>query len=61
MVEPHGRRPAGVAMALFALRAFLARVRIIVAMTRYACHGEVHLARRLNVTLLTGQGGMSAT
>ena len=61
VVEPHSRRPAGVSVALFALRAFLPRVRIIIVMTRYAGHREMHLARWLNVTLLTGQAGMSAT
>jgi hypothetical protein len=60
VVEPHRGRPAGVTVALFTLRAFLTGVRIIVTVTRYAGHGEVHLARRLNVTLLTGQAGMSA-
>lgn len=58
MIEVHIRRPTRVVVALLALCALLTGMRIIAAMAGYAGHGQLHLTRRLHMTLLAGERGM---
>lgn len=61
MVEAHIFFPSRLAVALLALVALLASMRIVASVTGHACHIELHLARGLHVTRRTGLARMGAT
>lgn len=61
VIEPNRRRPSAIAMALLALRPFLACMRIVVAVARHARHFQADLTCGLHVAARAFQPGVPAT